>query len=197
MPGQWSFKREWISCASDCRTRGIPLLSLFPSKSEQDFLLLTSQVKNISFIRNRSLRPDDIAIVLHTFGQHPVKNSAFCATQHLCIAHNVSIHCRSVIPIAAWTFMPLFQSRLIAALLSSFTAGGSVICTSGFSDETFAGWMENFRPTWYQLYLLSIKMVLELWKREQWMLNMLTSVSSASSSSSLPPIVMEKLEKDL
>lgn len=46
--------------------------------------------------------------------------------------------------------MPLFHIHgLIAALMSSLSSGGAVLCTGGFDAACFSGWLEAFRPTWY------------------------------------------------
>jgi acyl-CoA synthetase (AMP-forming)/AMP-acid ligase II/acyl carrier protein len=46
--------------------------------------------------------------------------------------------------------MPLFHIHgLVGALLSSLAAGGSVVCTEGFSPPEFFKCLTTFRPTWY------------------------------------------------
>ena len=46
--------------------------------------------------------------------------------------------------------MPLFHIHgLVAALLGSLVAGGSVVCTEGFRARDVPEWIEEFRPTWY------------------------------------------------
>ena len=46
--------------------------------------------------------------------------------------------------------MPLFHIHgLIASVLSSLRAGGSVVCTPGFVAPSFFDWMDEFAPTWY------------------------------------------------
>ena len=46
--------------------------------------------------------------------------------------------------------MPLFHIHgLIAAVLSTMTAGGSVVCTPGFNAGAFFEWLEEYRPSWY------------------------------------------------
>src|SRR6185436_1674229 len=46
--------------------------------------------------------------------------------------------------------MPLFHIHgLVAALLGSLVAGGSIVCTDGFRAPDVPGWMEAYRPTWY------------------------------------------------
>ena len=46
--------------------------------------------------------------------------------------------------------MPLFHVHgLMAAVLATVKAGGSVICTDGVYGADFFNWMRAFRPTWY------------------------------------------------
>ena len=46
--------------------------------------------------------------------------------------------------------MPLFHIHgLVAAILASLAAGGSVFCTPGFNALKFFSWMEEAKPTWY------------------------------------------------
>jgi thioesterase domain-containing protein/acyl carrier protein len=46
--------------------------------------------------------------------------------------------------------MPLFHIHgIVAALLGSLRAGGSVVCTPGFDRTAVEAWIEEFEPTWY------------------------------------------------
>ena len=46
--------------------------------------------------------------------------------------------------------MPLFHVHgLMAAVLATIKAGGSVVCTDGVYGVDFFQWMRAFRPTWY------------------------------------------------
>ena len=46
--------------------------------------------------------------------------------------------------------MPLFHIHgLIAAVLSSLAAGGSVFCTPGFNALRFFHWLGEAQPSWY------------------------------------------------
>jgi acyl-CoA synthetase (AMP-forming)/AMP-acid ligase II/acyl carrier protein len=46
--------------------------------------------------------------------------------------------------------MPLFHIHgLVAGLLASLTAGGSVACTGSFSAAGFFEWVKELHPTWY------------------------------------------------
>ena len=46
--------------------------------------------------------------------------------------------------------MPLFHIHgLIAGILSTFYANGSMICTNGFDALTFFKFIHDLKPTWY------------------------------------------------
>ena len=46
--------------------------------------------------------------------------------------------------------LPLFHGHgLHATLVASLAAGSSVVCTPGFDDRRFSGWLTAFQPTWY------------------------------------------------
>ncbi len=94
---------------------------------------------------------DDVALVLHTSGttsrpkQVPLTHSNICASaRHIVAALALGPDDRCV------NVMPLFHIHgLMAAVLASLTAGGSVVCTPGLRVPEFFGWLEEYRPTWY------------------------------------------------
>lgn len=92
--------------------------------------------------------------------------------------------------------MPLFHIHgLIAAVLSSLSAGASVICTPGFNGLKVYHWMDDAAPTWYTAVPTMHQAILARAPRNK------DSVARAklrfirSSSSSLPPQVMTQLEE--
>jgi acyl-CoA synthetase (AMP-forming)/AMP-acid ligase II/acyl carrier protein len=88
--------------------------------------------------------------------------------------------------------MPLFHIHgLVAAVLASLAAGGSVICTNGFEATKFWDWLE-LGPTWYTAVPTIHQAVLE---RQPEVPETTSLRFIRSSSSSLAPIVMSRLEK--
>ncbi|HYK43463.1 MAG TPA: AMP-binding protein, partial [Thermoanaerobaculia bacterium] len=94
---------------------------------------------------------EDVALVLYTSGMTskpkavPLTHRAICTA-----AHNIAVALELEPKDRCMDVMPLFHAHgLIIALLSSLTAGGSTICSRGFSPETFFEYLEAFRPTWY------------------------------------------------
>jgi hypothetical protein len=45
--------------------------------------------------------------------------------------------------------VPLFHGHIIANVLASLSAGGSVVCAPGCDLNRFFDWLTAFRPTWY------------------------------------------------
>ncbi len=94
---------------------------------------------------------DDIALVLHTSGTTSRPKIVTLSQRNLCasawnIAQTLSLasddRCLSV--------MPLFHIHgLIATVLASLAAGGSVFCTPGFHAFHFFTWLSEAKPTWY------------------------------------------------
>jgi len=92
-----------------------------------------------------------VALVLHTSGTTsrpkiiPLTHTNLCRS-----AHNIRSTLQLVEGDRCLNVMPLFHIHgLVGALLSSMTAGASVICTPGLLPAQFFQWVEEFRPTWY------------------------------------------------
>jgi len=140
---------------------------------------------------------DDIALVLHTSGTTsrpkivPLSQANLCAS-----AGNVGgflsltpeDHCLNV--------MPLFHIHgLIAAVLSSLNAGATVTCTPGFNAMKFFSALEATAPTWYSAVPTMHQAILERAERNPAIVAGAGLRFIRSSSSSLPPQVMQQLEQ--
>ena len=91
--------------------------------------------------------------------------------------------------------MPLFHIHgLIAAVLASVAAGGSVVCTPGFSGFRFFSWLRDIRPTWYTAVPTMHQALLELAPRFADTIAAAPLRFIRSSSASLPPQVMTEME---
>jgi len=95
--------------------------------------------------------PDHVALVLHTSGTTsrpkivPLTHANLCRSA-VSIARTLALTERD----RCLNVMPLFHIHgLVGALLSSLSAGSSVVCVSGFDPEAFFGWLDAFEPTWY------------------------------------------------
>jgi acyl-CoA synthetase (AMP-forming)/AMP-acid ligase II/acyl carrier protein len=182
---------------SVARTRGIPIIELTPLKEAEAGLFHLDRTGEISTALKTGLSDaEDIALVLHTSGTTSRPKIVPLTQRNIfASAHNVGTSLQLRATDRCMNVMPLFHIHgLIAALLSSLTVGGSVICTSGFSGEDFAGWIERLHPTWYTAVPTIHQMVLELAEKKALNAEQAGLRFIRSSSSSLPPIVMEKLE---
>ncbi|MEO8430250.1 MAG: AMP-binding protein [Acidobacteriota bacterium] len=91
--------------------------------------------------------------------------------------------------------MPLFHIHgLVAALLASLRAGGSVVCAPGFQSPKFFDWMREFEPTWYTAVPTMHQAILARARgtKGEPVKGRLRFVRS--SSASLPPAVLSELE---
>ncbi|MGE0857831.1 MAG: acyl--CoA ligase [Gammaproteobacteria bacterium] len=140
---------------------------------------------------------DDIALVLHTSGTTsrpkivPLSQANLCASaRHIgqTLALGPADRCLNI--------MPLFHIHgLIAAVLSSLAAGAEVSCSPGFSATAFYGWLDEVAPTWYTAVPTMHQVILDRAARNQASVERARLRFVRSSSSSLPPAVMTRLEE--
>lgn len=141
-------------------------------------------------------RDTDIALVLHTSGTTsrpkivPLTHSNLCASaRHIAAALELTPADRCL------NVMPLFHIHgLVAGLLSSLHAGGSIVCTPGFIGASFFDWVAEFRPTWYTAVPTMHRTVLSR-ARAQRATTSTTLRFIRSSSAALPRATLEELEK--
>jgi oxalate---CoA ligase len=95
--------------------------------------------------------PGDTALLLRTSGTTgrpklvPLTHANLCAS-----ARTIAATLRLGHEDRCLNVMPLFHIHgLVAALLSTLAAGGSVVCTSGFDPARFLCWAAEVAPTWY------------------------------------------------
>ncbi|WP_321471827.1 AMP-binding protein [uncultured Paludibaculum sp.] len=92
--------------------------------------------------------------------------------------------------------MPLFHIHgLMAAVLASMHAGASVVCTDGVFANQFFAWLAEFRPTWYTAVPTMHQGILARAAQYSDVIRESRLRFIRSSSASLPPVVMEELEK--
>ncbi|MGX8014264.1 acyl--CoA ligase (plasmid) [Mesorhizobium sp. ORM8.1] len=91
--------------------------------------------------------------------------------------------------------MPLFHIHgLVAAVLSSLAAGGSVFCTPGFNALRFFQWLSEAKPSWYTAVPTMHQAILPRAARNPDQLAEAKLRFIRSSSASLPAQVMGELE---
>ncbi len=140
---------------------------------------------------------DDVALVLHTSGTTsrpkivPLLQSNLAASaRHIGAALRLTPEDRCL------NIMPLFHIHgLIAAVLSSLAAGGSIWCSPGFNALQVFAWLQAARPTWYTAVPTMHQAILARAARNKQALAEIDLRLIRSSSSSLPPQVMTALEE--
>lgn len=140
--------------------------------------------------------PDATALFLHTSGTTsrpklvPLSHANLVASaRHIgrTLALGPADRCLNI--------MPLFHIHgLVAAVLASLAAGGSVFCTPGFNALRFFAWLEEARPTWYTAVPTMHQAILARAERNPEAVARSGLRLIRSSSASLPPQVMRALE---
>jgi acyl-CoA synthetase (AMP-forming)/AMP-acid ligase II/aryl carrier-like protein len=179
--------------------RGIQILELSPVWEAEAGTFTLTGGKSGTPARSGLAEPDDIALVLHTSGTTsrpkivPLKHSNLCTSAkniRTSLALEASDRCLNV--------MPLFHIHgLIAALLSSLLAGGSVVCPPGFLAPKFFDWWAEFEPTWYSAVPTMHQSILARAETATEIIVNHPIRLIRSSSAALPPAVMAELENTL
>jgi acyl-CoA synthetase (AMP-forming)/AMP-acid ligase II len=140
---------------------------------------------------------DDTALVLHTSGT--TSRPKIVPLAHINVrasAYHIGRTLSLTPSDVCLNIMPLFHIHgLIAATLSSMAAGASVVCTPGFNALKFFAWFEEANPTWYTAVPTMHQAILTRADRNMEIIRRGRLRFIRSSSSSLPPQVMEALEK--
>ena len=149
------------------------------------------------FNRGGQAETDDIALVLHTSGTTSRPKLVPLSHQNVCAsAANIAKSLSLAANDRCLNVMPLFHIHgLIAAVLSSLHVGSSVFCTPGFDALRFFRWMKETTPTWYTAVPTMHQTILGRAGRNRETLTEVKLRFVRSSSASLPPQVMSKLEK--
>ena len=175
--------------------RGIPVVELKSDVGARagEFALDGQFGEPVAF---STATPSDIALVLHTSGTTsrpkivPLSHSNVCHS-----AHNVATTLALTDQDRCLNVMPLFHIHgLIAALLGSLTAGGSVICSPGFDGAHFFTWVDAFQPTWYTAVPTVHQAVLRAAGQHPDIVARRRFRFIRSSSASLPPALLHELE---
>jgi len=176
--------------------RNIPLVTLVKEVASGDFTLSADGMSGTP-AHPGFAHADDTALVLHTSGTTsrpkivPLSHTNVTASAYH-IGNTLSLVSGDV----CLNIMPLFHIHgLIAATLSSIAAGASVVCTPGFNALKFFAWFEEANPTWYTAVPTMHQAILTRADRNMEIIRRGRLRFVRSSSSSLPPQVMEALEK--
>lgn len=140
---------------------------------------------------------EDVAMILHTSGttsrpkRVPIRHRNLAAS-----AKNIIGTYSLTSADRALCIMPLFHVHgIVASMLSTLASGGTVICPSGFNAMEFWRILTEFQPTWYSAVPTMHQLLLSRAERNQAAIAASPFRFIRSSSSSLPPIVLERLEQ--
>jgi acyl-CoA synthetase (AMP-forming)/AMP-acid ligase II len=174
---------------------GVPILELVPGEAAGAFTL-EGGAPGVA-LQPGLAQEDDVALVLHTSGT-TARPKIVPLTQANVTAS--AAHIGAALSLApadvCLNVMPLFHIHgLIAAVLASLRAGGTVVCTPGFDALRFFRWMEEERPSWFTAVPTMHQAILSRAERNAEIIKRVPLRFIRSSSASLPGPVMEQLEK--
>lgn len=179
------------------KARGIRVIEISPRLDAEAGLFFLDGQAGPPSVRGGLAEACDVALVLHTSGTTSRPKIIPLSHRNLCSsAHNTRSTLRLVDSDRCLNVMPMFHIHgLIGALLSSLTAGASVVCTPGFSPLHFFQWVDEFQPTWYTAVPAMHQEVVAhaAANRETIARRRLRFIRS--SSAPLPPKVMADLER--
>lgn len=140
--------------------------------------------------------PAHVALVLHTSGTTARPKIVPLSQGNLCqSANNIRRTLQLTPGDRCLNVMPLFHIHgLIGALLSSLSAGAGVVCCPPFDAERFFEWFETIDPTWFSAVPTIHQAILAQIDRSGKSPAKSSLRLIRSSSASLPPAVMERLE---
>jgi acyl-CoA synthetase (AMP-forming)/AMP-acid ligase II/thioesterase domain-containing protein/acyl carrier protein len=131
--------------------RKIPVIELYPEDRAEagSFRVACPAVGPPS--HDHLPQPDDIALLLHTSGTTSKPKLVPLTQSNLYFsALNIKESLRLSPEDRCLNVMPLFHVHgLVASLLASLAAGGSLVCAPAFLANEFFGWMRDYSPTWY------------------------------------------------
>lgn len=177
------------------RRLGTPVLLLRPGSAAGEFTIAGEPIGKTAAPGLAS--EGDVALVLHTSGT--TSRPKIVPLSHgnlLASAGNIAKTLQLSANDCCLNVMPLFHIHgLVAAILASFRAGGSVFCTPGFNALKFFGWMEEAKPTWYTAVPTMHQAILSRAARNDAIIRANPLRFIRSSSASLPAPVFHQLEE--
>jgi acyl-CoA synthetase (AMP-forming)/AMP-acid ligase II len=176
------------------RRLGIAILNLQAADAAGRFSIAGEKVKSLA---DRTLASaDDVALVLHTSGTTSRPKIVPLTHGNLLAS---AAHIRDTLQLTSrdrcLNIMPLFHIHgLVAAILASLSAGGSVFATPGFNALKFFSWMDEAEPTWYTAVPTMHQAILARAERNADVIARHPLRFIRSSSASLPAPVFHQLE---
>jgi len=178
--------------------RDIPVLEIDWAESDPAGLFsIIGEVDGEPAVNGGYAELEDGGLVLHTSGTTSRPKIVPLAQKNICTSAE---HIKTSLNIQpediGLNIMPLFHIHgLIAATLSSVRAGASVFCAPGFNALKFFAWVDEAKPSWYTAVPTMHQAILSRASRNQEIVDAVPFRLIRSSSSSLPPQVMQELEE--
>ena len=178
------------------RRRGIRVIEIVPKAQEPAGAFEFMGLCTGSAPSTEIARAEDVALVLHTSGTTSRPKMVPLTHQNLCASAQHISDALSLSPAdCCLNIMPLFHIHgLVGAVLSSHTAGASVVATQGFDAPRFLDWMAAFRPTWYTAVPTLHRAILARCGQSPHPISRERLRFVRSCSSALPPTLMAELE---
>jgi acyl-CoA synthetase (AMP-forming)/AMP-acid ligase II len=176
---------------------GIPIIDLVPQPGAAGrFILEPRGAMTKGNVTGGFSQSDDVALVLHTSGTTSRPKIVPLASANICAsARHIGATLRLTPEDRCLNIMPLFHIHgLMAATLSTLAAGASVSCTPGFNALKFFAWLDEVKPTWYTAVPTMHQAILTRAGRNKEIVARSKLRFIRSSSSSLPPTVLQELE---
>ena len=139
---------------------------------------------------------EDVALVLHTSGTTSRPKIVPLSQKNLCASGwNIAQTLNLTPSDRCLSIMPMFHIHgLIATVLASVAAGGSVFCTPGFNAFNFFNWLTEAKPTWYSAVPTMHQTILSRAGKNEAAIRANPLRFIRSSSASLPRQVLSELE---
>lgn len=175
---------------------GVPVIELISEENGAGRFRLSGVPRRLESLPGFA-EADDAALELHTSGttarpkRVPLTHANLLASvRHIgaTLQLQPTDRCLNV--------MPLFHIHgLIACLLASLGAGGSTVCTRGFSAERLSNGLEHWKPSWYSAVPTMHQAILAHAQTPRIQPGRSSLRFIRSSSAALPPSVMAGLEE--
>jgi acyl-CoA synthetase (AMP-forming)/AMP-acid ligase II/thioesterase domain-containing protein/aryl carrier-like protein len=178
------------------RARGIRIIDVAHTPGDAAGMFHMNGMPDGTSAAAEFARPDDVALVLHTSGTTSRPKIVPLTQRNICTsAFNIMATLALTERDRCLNVMPLFHIHgLMAAVLGTLSAGGSLVCSPGFHAEHFFAWLEQFTPTWYTAVPTMHQTILHGVESHRDAVNNSSLRLIRSSSASLPPQVMRGLE---
>ncbi len=178
------------------QAHGIPIVELSPAFEAEAGIFTLSDGADAYVDQGEAAQPHDVALMLLTSGTTARPKLVPLTQINICtVAHNIRTALELVESDRCLNVMPLFHAHgLIIAMLSSLTAGSSVVCTPSAYAPKFFEWVEECQPTWYTAAPTMHQAVLANAASKRQIIERCPLRFIRSSAAALPPQVIGELE---